>query len=266
MASPSVQHLCHSVNSELDKIKTWFDSNRLSINVSKTYFQLYSRRSIEDTLDIRIDNVNITRASSVKFLGVIVDEKLSFKEHIEYVAKKLSIGVGFLYRGREVLNYRQLTLLYRAIIEPHITYCNLVWGINYPTHIDRLYILQKRAARVILGLRYNDPVTQRLKDLGITPVSVLVKRRCMMMIYKIKHSLTPLHMQSLLHWIPNNSEAPDVRHRGPLIIPFTKKKYKQHTFKIFAPKLLNSLNSYKVDFNVSISRFKALVANITDNL
>ena len=70
----------------------------------------------------------------MKFLGAILDEKLTFKEHIEYVAKKLSIGIGFLYRAREALNYKQLTLLYNAILVPHINYCNLVWGINYPVH------------------------------------------------------------------------------------------------------------------------------------
>ena len=268
MAAPSLENLCDSVNSELDKIKIWFDSNRLSINVSKTCFQLYSKRSLEDAPDIKINDISITRSSSVKFLGVIVDEKLSFKEHIEYVSKKLSIGIGFLYRGREILNSKQLTLLYKAIIQPHLTYCNLIWGINYPTHIKKLHILQKRAARVILGLKYNDPVSHKLKDLGITPVSQLVKKQCMMMIYKIKHSLAPQNMQSLLQWKPDNLETICVRHRGPLTVPFARTKYKQHTFKIFAPKLLNSLStSCMVDFNVSISMYKAFIANlIADNL
>ena len=266
MAAPSMQSLFQNVNMELDKIQAWFESNRLSINVSKTCFQLYSKRPIQDAPQIKINNASVRRASSVKFLGVIVDEKLTFKEHIAYVAKKLSIGIGFLYRGREVLNYKQLTLLYNAILVPHITYCNLVWGINYPTYINKLYILQKRAARVILGLRYNDPVSHRLHELSMVPISQIIRRRCMIMIYKIKHSLAPRHMQNMLCWRPDDSATPCVRQRGPMIVPYARTKYKQHTFKIFAPKLLNSLSALcPVEFNVSISMFKTCIAKVTDN-
>ena len=267
MTAPSMQSLFQSANTELVKIQAWFESNRLCINVSKTCFQLYSKRSIENTPDIKINNETIARVNKVKFLGVFVDEKLTFKEHIEYVAKKLAIGIGFLYRGREVLNYKQLTLLHNTILLPHITYCNLIWGINYPTSINKLYILQKRAARVILGLRYNDPVSHRFDELGMVPVSQLTKRRCMMMIYKIKHSLAPIHMQEMLNWRPENSATPDVRYRGPLIVPYARTKYKQHTFRIFASKLLNSLSALcKVEFNVPISAYKTLIAKMTDIL
>ena len=93
--------------------------------------------------DIRIKNVSITRSSSVKFLGVIVDEKLSFKKHIEHVSKKLSIGIGFLYWGRKILNSKQLTLMYKASIQPYLTYCNLVWGINYSTDIKNYTCYRK---------------------------------------------------------------------------------------------------------------------------
>ena len=51
-----------------------------------------------------IINVSIARASNVKFLGVIVDEQLSFKPHIENIAKKLSCGIGFLHHGRDALD------------------------------------------------------------------------------------------------------------------------------------------------------------------
>ena len=73
-------------------------------------------------------------------------------------------------------------------------------------------------------------------------------------------------MQNLLCWIPDDSAAPCVRQRGPMIVPYAKRKYKQHTFKIFAPKLLNSLSALcHVEFNVPISIFKTFIAKITDS-
>ena len=146
---------------------------------------------------------------------------------------------------------------------PQLTYCNLVWGINYQTHLKRLNILQKRAARVILGLSYCEHVTDKLRDINIWPIEQIIKKNCLMTIYKIKHSLTPLQMQNLLHWRQQNPIIPCVRQRGPLIVPFARTKYKQLTFKCFAPKLFNSLSVlYNIDLNVPISAFKAKVAEV----
>ena len=228
--------------------------------MTKTNFQLYSKRSVDFIPDIRISNVSIKRADCVKFLGVVVDEQLSFKQHIESVAKKFSMGLGFLYRGREVLNRNQLTLLYNAILLPNLTYCNLIWGINYPSHLDRLLLLQKKAARVILGIGYNDPVSHRFQELGIIPINKLVEKRCLIMIYKIKHSLAPPQTQLLLDWRQTASDTPNVRHRGPLIIPYARTRYRQDTFRVFAPKLLYKLSSsHNIDFSVPISTYKAKI-------
>ena len=73
-------------------------------------------------------------------------------------------------------------------------------------------------------------------------------------------------MQNLLCWRPDDTAAPCVRQRGPMIVPYAKTKYKQLTFKYFAPKLLNSLSALcHVEFDVSISMFKTFIAKITDN-
>ena len=264
MSAPSTESLCNSVNMELQKVKTWLDCNRLCLNVSKTCYQLYTKRTIEFLPDIKINDASIMRANSVKFLGVVVDEQLSFKYHIENVARKLTVGIGFLYRGREVLGLKELMLLYNTLLLPHLNYCSLVWGINYPTNLHKLQILQKRAIRVILGLGYSDPVTHVFRKLGISPISELVEKKCLMMIYKIKHHMAPMQMHDLLDWRSAHSDAPRVRHRGPLIVPFARTKYKQHTFKIFAPKLLNSLSaSFDINFDVPISAFKARVRELT---
>ena len=107
VAASLIGSLCESVNSELEKVKTWLNCNRLSLNVSKTAYHLYTKRSFDISPDIRIDDISISRADNVKFLGVIVDEQLSFKPQIESVAKKLAVDIGFLHRGREVLDRKE---------------------------------------------------------------------------------------------------------------------------------------------------------------
>ena len=65
------------VNSELDKLNTWFIINKLSLNVSKTNYILFGNRNVHSDLDIKIHNEKITRVSETKFLGVWIDEKLN---------------------------------------------------------------------------------------------------------------------------------------------------------------------------------------------
>ena len=150
-----LEDLHNQVNTELEKVMQWFNCNRLCLNVSKTSYQLYTKKT-ENYVNpqIQINNQPITREKVVKFLGVLVDEDLTFKEQIDYVSKKVSTAIGFMFRGEPILERPQLIAIYNALVLPHLSYCNIVWSINFSTHINRLFLLQKRAARVILNLSY----------------------------------------------------------------------------------------------------------------
>ena len=76
----NVKNLNNVVNTELDKLNTWFIINKLSLNVSKTNYILFGNRKVHSDLDIKIHNNKITRVSETKFLGVWIDEKLNWKK------------------------------------------------------------------------------------------------------------------------------------------------------------------------------------------
>ena len=92
----NVNNLNIVVNSELDKLNTWFMVNKLSLNVSKTNYILFGNRKVHSDLDIKIHNDKITRVSETKFLGVWIDEKLNWKKHVECVKRNLSRVVGII--------------------------------------------------------------------------------------------------------------------------------------------------------------------------
>ena len=259
--------LFKNANNELKQIKNWFICNKLCLNVSKTCFQLYGSRNIELTPTLILDAAPIKRESTVKFLGVLVDEKLSFKDHINHVAHNLSVGIGFLYRGREILGRAQLILLYNALLLPHTTYCNLIWGINFVTNLQRLVLLKKRAARVILGLNYCDPVTHRFAEIGLKQFDYILGQKCMMTIYKIKNRLCPTSLMHLLTWRPLDLNGPALRTREPMLVPFTRYVYKQHTFRWYAASLYNRLSQITpIDFRVPISAFKKQIRTLLNHI
>ena len=93
------------------------------------------------------------------------------------------------------------------------------------------------------------------------PLFVLRDLKCMLLLYKIRHGQSPSQIKNLIDWRRPNEKFPFLRHHGPLAIKYTRTVYRQHTFRIYAPKLFNILNNLThLDFNVPISQFKTAVS------
>ena len=138
--------LITSTNCELAKLSIWFRANKLSLNISKTNFMIFGSKHIPiNSLNLlSIDRNAIERVSTVKFLGVVIDDKLSWGPHIKLVAIKLSKGLGILYRVRFCVPASILWIIYDSLIYPYLTYCTLVWGGAYPSLKKSIVVLQNK--------------------------------------------------------------------------------------------------------------------------
>lgn len=85
-----VNKLCSLIIKELKTLNVWFAINKLSLNISKTHFMNFTNSTIKSDLNIYINNVGIDRVQVTKFLGVVIDEKLNWKEHVSYISKKIN--------------------------------------------------------------------------------------------------------------------------------------------------------------------------------
>ena len=103
----------------------------------------------DNLITINVNNTEIKRVKSTKFLGIIIDEGLTWKEHINHISLKISKSIGVLNNLKLILPLKILVDLYNAMILPHLSYCNIVWG-NCATYLlQKLFLLQKRAIRAI---------------------------------------------------------------------------------------------------------------------
>ena len=154
----SYHELLLTVNRELLLVADWFKANKLSLNLTKTNYILFcSRRksSPQQKGNIQIDNVDIPQVTSVKFLGVYVDQHITWNNHIEQIAKKIAKNVGVISRISYLLPTNILLTLYHCLIHPYIAYCNMIWASNYNSRLHRIIVLQKKAVRLIAGFPYN---------------------------------------------------------------------------------------------------------------
>ena len=134
--------------------KEWFLANKLSLNVGKTKFSLFHKSgkkySIPSHLPtLKINNHDIERINTMKFLGVLLDDNLSWKEHIKYLENKIAKNIGLMYRAKPFLDKESLLALYYSYIHSYLNYANLAWGSTYLTNLKKLRDQQKHAIRIV---------------------------------------------------------------------------------------------------------------------
>ena len=122
-SGPSLPELIEICNSDLRKFSTWANSNKLSINVDKTNFLFITNRSFSNIPILYLNNQILSRQTKVKFLGVILDEKLKFNFHVKYIQNKISKSTGIINRIKENVPLTVLKSLYYSFVYPYLIYC-----------------------------------------------------------------------------------------------------------------------------------------------
>ena len=114
----------------------------------KTNFMLI--RSVQkiqppnNLIAIRVNGRLLKRVKRIKYLGSVVDENLTWDDHIDYISVKIRRNISILKRLRLTVPGESLVLLYKTLIDPYFRYCNTAWGYCNETLLDKLQVLQKQ--------------------------------------------------------------------------------------------------------------------------
>ena len=138
------------VNNELKKVSDWLSANRLTLNVAKSNFLLLSKKkSTSFKTNIMINDTPIVEKNYIKYLGVLIDNNLNWKQHIKQINIKISKGIGILAKMRYFVPQAVLRNLYNAFISPHINYAITAWG-NAPKYLtNTIHTNLNKAVRII---------------------------------------------------------------------------------------------------------------------
>ena len=159
--------LISEMNNEMEYITDWLSTNKLSLNIDETHYMLFKSKGRYSviTKDLIINEVKISQVEKTKFLGVYINNVLSWKDHIQYIEGKIARSIGAVIKARKVFNQETLRTLYYTFIYPCFNYCLEAWGNTYSSYLDPLSKLQNRALRVITG----SPWLTRLAPLYSNP-------------------------------------------------------------------------------------------------
>jgi hypothetical protein len=118
--------------------------NKLSMNISETKFIVFKSSKKKQNYDttILLNNENIEQAKTTTFLGVVIDEHLTWSHHSDMIHKKMMKSTAIISKSRHYIKMNARKLLYYALVYPYLIYCNLIWGNTYKTIIQRLVSIQ----------------------------------------------------------------------------------------------------------------------------
>ena len=230
----------NSINDELSHVHEWLLINKLSVNVTKTKFMIFHHQQRRiDTLipDLKLDSQPIEYVSEFNFLGLTLDEHLSWKPHVQKVANKTSRTIGILRRLKNIIPISVLRTLYNTLILPHFHYCILSWGFR----MGRLKLLQKRAVRVMSGSRYNAHTDPLFKKLHLVKLSDLFTVNVYKIYYKLRHESLPTYVANMFKDFSRNHEH-ETRQALILDEPNVNTSNGENCIRYLLPRIINKTN------------------------
>ena len=119
LSNKQLHSLINTVNHELNEICTWFRANKLSLNTKKCNYIIFTKTKINNNYPVKLDNMPIEQVLKTKFLGIYVDDKLSWKHHIHEVENKVARSIGIITKMRSLFPDSVLRSLYCSLILPY---------------------------------------------------------------------------------------------------------------------------------------------------
>ena len=244
LSAKNIKQLFQMMNAELKKIQNWFNANKLSLNASKTKSSFFHPLSYADRIPLRlpelkINNTIIKREENMKFLGVILDENMTWRHHIKCIESKVSKNLGILYKARHLLNLQCTKQLYFSFIHTYLNYGNLAWGGTNKTKLSALLRRQKHASRIIYfkdKYTHAKPLLKRLNALNIYQLNI---NNSLLFMHKVRNNNIPNIFKKSFKITVNkyNTKSANKTFYKPLF----RTKYNQFSMTYRGPHLWNSL-------------------------
>ena len=241
-----IKHLFTVVNNELVNIKDWFTANKLSLNVEKTKYSFFHKPSLKDDISLHLpklitNNYEIQREESIKFLGVLLDQHLTWKEHIKLTENKIAKNIGILYKARPYLDKRALLCLYYSYIHSYLNYANTAWCSTNRTYLKKLQSQQKHAIRIIF-------------QLNIYQLNIFNN---LLFLHRVKNEKAPNIF--LFKFLRPSHHYPTSFSQNNYIVPSLKLTKSKYRIAIRAPKLWNIILNIEEKFIEKPAIFKATI-------
>ena len=204
-ADRNLKFLETTVNAELSNVYDWLIANKLSLNIKKSNFVIFRPRQKKLNYEVNLKvidyqtntYISLERKNYVKYLGVLIDETLSWKYHIIHLASKISKTIGVIARLRYFVPLATLHHIYISLIQPYLLYGIVAWGQAAKTHRNKILLLQKRALRLMYFGDYKSHAVPYFLSSRFLPLDFLYFKSVAVLMHDISNNLSPPNIANL---------------------------------------------------------------------
>jgi len=180
---------------ELLIVKKWMDLNKLSLNIEKTQYMVFDGENESEF--ILVNDILIYECKQTKYLGLIVDNKLSFIDHIEYIKKKVVKRINAMYKSKSFLPIKYRKMFANALVLPVFDYLDIIYNKACKSRLLDLDILYKKVGKIALDLPQRESSIKVYKEMGWLPL----------------HLRRQLHLSTYMCRVMIGISPPDLRNK-----------------------------------------------------
>jgi hypothetical protein len=240
-----LQALMARVSMELRKMAIWFQSNRMALNINKTKYIIFHVPSkkvdknvtlqldsnlpntpFDPNLIFEIERIHNSHANpslrSFKLLGIHFDEHLNFNANTQALISKLSRSIFFINRAKHTLTPKALKALYTSFFHSHLLYCTNIYSCTSQTNINKIFLQQKKAIRIITNSEYNAHTAPLFHSLNILPLAKIITSAKLTFMHTVYYGYAPPSFSNT--WQTQAQRNPDLnlRNATDIYVPFPR--------------------------------------------
>ena len=199
----NLKFLFQKMNDDLNRLHKWFIDNSLVLNLEKSYFVIFKTKNklSNHQGNLVIGGVNVKQATSVKFLGVHMDQHLDWNTHCQFLLSKLAIGTYSLYMMKNMLPYFSQKTIYSTNVESHLLYGISAWGpMLNRSNLKKLIVKQNNAIRAVSNIKRRVRILPYYKKGGFLKLEDLIANSLLKLSYRYTNDILPQRIVNIFEF------------------------------------------------------------------
>lgn len=238
----------------IDILNNWFIANRLHLNVDKTNIMTFPRTKASD-ICVKLNGMSIEKVECCRYLGIFIDDKLTWSHHIDIIYKKLMKYVGIFYKIRCKLPLPILKNIYFAFVHPYILYGIEIYANTHNIHLKKLITLNNKLLRILQNKPLKFPINELYLNFDTLAIPELHTQQLLLLVHKFLHHTHLLPSVCASYFTLNSSvHLHNTRMAENLHLISVAKDFGKRSVKYKASKMWNELPKALTDF-CSVKQF-----------
>ena len=191
ISDKSIDNVYNIAQTTINKLYSWFSNNKLTLNTDKTFYSLFTNKNVTNPKKLFIENKEIKKVQSAKYLGIYLDDKMNWNDHTNKLKCKLMQLNSALHYLSRFINDDHARRIYYAYVYPHIIYGIENYGLTSKNNMKKIQISQNKIIKTLFKKdnRYNtDDLFKETKLMNV--VNVCKLQQCCF-VYKQKNQILP---------------------------------------------------------------------------